>query len=393
MKQMEGVIASTCLDSHGERLTREALADLADSIGRKFIPIGIEHDPRKAPIGRLASAFVRERDDGESEVVAVLEIFEADDQSQDGADGREMAIQSREQELAITCDWTHRDPVDQEDVLAIANLLGSEPVYEGKKAAEPISVITFIAGTIVGGIAAGFLNQVGADAWALIKVRLNRIFSRQDKRKGEQLLKFSCLREIDGTQVEVVLVATNPNPQDIDDLLDHGLSAVDRLLPLYARNLADLRRLTFEYKDGDSVLLFGVSKDCKSWRPTVVESTQIIGEPLRLTLFKDSESSFTQALEEARIEYRKITPMPGAVMASGVAVEIAQTVATSSAIAAVLVAWIRARASRKVILTTATNEVIHIEGCSVKEVKGLLPLIRNGAVIDTARPSEPNEAT
>lgn len=114
-------------------------------------------------------------------------------------------------------------------------------------------------------------------------------------------------------------------------------------------------------------------------------------DPLRFTLFRDSEASFLQALDEAGVEYRKHVPVPGVAMASGTAIEIVQTLATSGAIAAVLVAWLKARASRKIVLNTSTNEVVHLEGYSVKEVEALLPLVKSATAIDTARPSGVND--
>ena len=385
MKQVEAVIASTRLDSQGERLTRDALVSLAESIGRKFVPVGEEHDPRKPPIGRLLSAAVQDREDGESEVLAILEIFDEDEPAKE-VDDREIVLRPSDGPVAISHDWTHLDPADQEDVLAISKILGSAPVYEGKKAAEPISVITFMAGTVVGTIAGGFLSQVGADAWTAIKPHLNKLFRRKERRKAEQLLKISVFKEIQGANVEVVILATNPEPKDVDGLIDRGLGAIDRLLPMYANRIPDVRRLTFDYNDGHPVLLFGLSKDCRPWRSVIGESMVMPNDSLRFTLFKGSEASFLHALDDAKLRYRKHEPAPGIVMASGTAIEIVQTLATSGAIAAVLVAWLKARASRKIILNTSTKEVVHLEGYSVREIEALLPLVKSATAIDTASP-------
>src|SRR5690348_17432950 len=76
MAQYEATIANTRLDRQGERLAKESLLLLAESINKHYIPVGIEHDPRQAPIGRVLSAFVRDCEDGEHEVIATFEIFD-----------------------------------------------------------------------------------------------------------------------------------------------------------------------------------------------------------------------------------------------------------------------------------------------------------------------------
>jgi len=102
-----------------------------------------------------------------------------------------------------------------------------------------------------------------------------------------------------------------------------------------------------------------------------------------LALFKDSEASFRQALDKSDIEYEAKKPKPGEVVAAGLIIEVVQTIATSGAIAAVLVAWLRARASRKIILTLEDNKVVHLEGYSIKEVQQVLPMVKSAAIIDT----------
>lgn len=108
---------------------------------------------------------------------------------------------------------------------------------------------------------------------------------------------------------------------------------------------------------------------------------------MRIALFKNSEASFIRALDEAGVIYEARALNSGAVMAAGTIIEVLQTIATPGAIAAVFVAWQKARASRKIILTLHGNRVVHLEGYSVEQVKELVPLIDHMAAIDT-RPEE-----
>lgn len=65
MLTKEAIIATTHRDSEGDKLALEALYSLVDGIRSSYIPIWDEHDPRKPPLGRIASAEVCERNDGE----------------------------------------------------------------------------------------------------------------------------------------------------------------------------------------------------------------------------------------------------------------------------------------------------------------------------------------
>lgn len=96
---------------------------------------------------------------------------------------------------------------------------------------------------------------------------------------------------------------------------------------------------------------------------------------MRVALFKDSQASFVQALDDAGVPYEELRAPPGPIMASSAMIAIAQTVAIAGAVASVLVAWLRARASRKVILTLHDKTIVHLEGYSVEQVRGLLPLV------------------
>ena len=100
-------------------------------------------------------------------------------------------------------------------------------------------------------------------------------------------------------------------------------------------------------------------------------------------LFKDSKDSFLYELDKASVKYSRVEAFSGVVMASGTLIAIAQAVASSTVLAAVVVAWIKARASRKIIVTTNTNEIIHIEGYSVAEVEKVLSIAMRVTVIDT----------
>ena len=112
---------------------------------------------------------------------------------------------------------------------------------------------------------------------------------------------------------------------------------------------------------------------------------------MRVALFKDSRASFLRSLDEAGIPFEELKTTPGTIMASAAMVIIAQTTAIAGAIATVLVAWLKGRASRKVILTLQDKTIIHVEGYSVEQVRELLPLVASMTVIDTSPAGQSNE--
>lgn len=92
--------------------------------------------------------------------------------------------------------------------------------------------------------------------------------------------------------------------------------------------------------------------------------------------------------DAAGIQYVRRRPEPGQVMNAGEWIEIAKVVPWV-AIAKVLVEWIRARASRKVIITLDDNSIFYAEGLSVDEVERLLPKAKTIVAAETKKPDNP----
>ena len=115
-------------------------------------------------------------------------------------------------------------------------------------------------------------------------------------------------------------------------------------------------------------------------------------EALRANVFKSSHDPFTQMLQESNIEYGEVKTFSNAFMASSMVLTVygvLQTAAPWAALAAVLVAWIKSRPTRKVIITTKDNQVIHLEGLTVQEIERVLALSSNLSVIDTNTEPKP----
>jgi hypothetical protein len=104
---------------------------------------------------------------------------------------------------------------------------------------------------------------------------------------------------------------------------------------------------------------------------------------INIYLFKESYEPFLALLQEGGIEFSQRPPQVGVVTNSGTAIAIAS--AAIAGLVKVIVAYLKARQSRKVIITTKGNKVVHFqaEGLSQTELERTIAQVRNITVIET----------
>jgi hypothetical protein len=109
----------------------------------------------------------RQRDDREFELVAEIELFEPDDRLEFTSEDRRTIVRyNADERVTVIDDRTFHDAEDQALIEDIRQMAGGRADTDGKKALEPITILT-IAVTIVGTkIAEGFVGQIGGDIWA-----------------------------------------------------------------------------------------------------------------------------------------------------------------------------------------------------------------------------------
>ena len=91
---------------------------------------------------------------------------------------------------------------------------------------------------------------------------------------------------------------------------------------------------------------------------------------IRVALHKNGQSEFLSLLSAHGVEYDERPHQLDVIMAGPATV--LEIISENAPLAAVLVAWFGARASRKVIIQTKNRDVVHIAGYSVKQVSKLL---------------------
>jgi hypothetical protein len=263
MQKLTGLLTTTRIDRHGHRMSRDSLEYGAEQINRLYVPFGVEHDPRIAPIGRVVAARVVALDDGEYGIQGDIEIFEPGDALPLEEGGREIPMRRYPATtLQIVSDMAFDDVESRAIIDELSQQLGSESTQEMKKALEPIAVIVIGgAGFALGQLALGFLGRLGEDGYELLKAKLKALIDRRKVVAKDTLLEFSFAVTVNGQDVEIDVQCTNPTGVAIDDIVRHQLQRIDAALPSLVDPRLGIRKLVFEHQDGDVHLRFAVRRD------------------------------------------------------------------------------------------------------------------------------------
>lgn len=259
MKIIEVVLSTTHIDRHNEMMSVGALESMVQQVKTNIIPMGVEHDPRIPPIGRIIDAKLRKREDGEHEVVGIVEIFE---------DGDEIPFSERRlpdrkpdtEKINLIYDRSYRSEQDQIIINNIAKILDSSPKEESKKSFDVLSVLAIVGAFTAGAISSGFFNSLGADAYELLKGNIKKLLGRKGKETDERLFKFNPTIEINDRIVDVEVIMTNPSESDIDSFFDEGIKELDTVVMDYIKDKS-VKKIVFEYENKKINIRFGVRID------------------------------------------------------------------------------------------------------------------------------------
>ena len=109
-------------------------------------------------------------------------------------------------------------------------------------------------------------------------------------------------------------------------------------------------------------------------------------ETLPVHLYKDSFGPFMALLNEHNVSYSMREQRSGVPMAAAQGVvELLQATAMWGALASVIVAFLKYRHSRKVIITTKNKEIIHAEGLTHEELLKILERAESLTAIETKK--------
>ena len=251
-----------------------ALRTMADMVSKHWIPVGIEHDPRIPPLGRVSAAELRKEPDGSTSLVGTIELFESGEAIPlDKAERRIVSWDRKSTGVSLSWDRSFRDDESQAIIRDIAEAFDIEPVQDLKKAVEPIAIIT-IASFVAGSIAGGFFGEIGADICRLLKEKLKTLFSSRHG-PGEQLFVLRLSLPRGDRLLEVEIITTDPTAEDLDALFADGHVQVATLLSTPGLLHPTIDRFVCSFRDGSLRLEFAIRQDAVPLSIRIVEKVSL----------------------------------------------------------------------------------------------------------------------
>jgi hypothetical protein len=254
-------LSTTHVDRHNERMSVEALKSMVTQSNENIIPLGIEHDPRKSPVGRIIQTKLVELDDGEYAIDGIAEMFDSSIDELSNVGNRSIPIRDYSNKgLQIITDRNFRDEDSKEHLLELSKILKNAHIEEEiKKSLDPITVLTIGGSFILGAIASGFFGEIGADGFRALKNILAKLFVKKSSGQEKLLhLEFTVSNGIKSINIEIIL--TDPTQDEINSVLDTGLNQLDILVAEHFENEMDFARIVYNYGADKFELNYSVLK-------------------------------------------------------------------------------------------------------------------------------------
>lgn len=217
----EQVMTTTNLDSQGDKLTRDELQQIFDTMPAEVL-IGIEHDASLPPMGRGFNKKMKQLDSGEWAIVMDVEVW--DEQLLKGFGGFSVgfnrgrictAYPGRPADLEIRLNPLHYpEEVFQDIVMMSTDSLNINTVEVKQRAEDPmaIAVLKFVSAAV----AAGFFGQIGSEAFNLLRKTLADLPFRTKSGKRGAVHILTPFEKWDRTY-QVVLVIDANSREDCDE--------------------------------------------------------------------------------------------------------------------------------------------------------------------------------
>lgn len=108
-------------------------------------------------------------------------------------------------------------------------------------------------------------------------------------------------------------------------------------------------------------------------------------ETLPIHVFKGSFAPVLILLKEHNIKYQMHEFRSGTIMASSQVVEVIVNASIWASLASVVIAFIKAKNGREVMITTKDNKIIHAKGLDSKQLQAVLQQAKDIKAIDTGK--------
>jgi len=263
MKILDSVIATTHIDRHGDRMTKEALEDLAVQAKSAYIPMLFNHDPRIPPLGRTADARIRLLPDGEYALVVTSEVFEPLENIKLRDETREIPLRIYDEGMiTVVRDRSYRARDDLQILEELEELRKICLEVEEKKAVEPISVLLIALAGAASALVSGFLNKMGGDTWDYLKPRISRLLRHRRAERPDFLLIFEVQAKRQVGILSIQCVLSSPSQEELEGFWLTGLTLFEQELPALLSLDKDIRKVVLYYEGGKLEPGFAVRKDC-----------------------------------------------------------------------------------------------------------------------------------
>lgn len=253
------------VDKHGDRMTLLALKSARDQTNSKVIASQNEHDFRLPPIGRMEKAYIRNIG-GVNWLLGEFRLFTINDINHENRlKGRELATHDQEQgTISVSCDRSYEvnDFIKDVEQLQKAFDATQQFNFEIKKSLEPISTLTVIIGMgatfAVSQLFGGFFSEAGKDAWVLLKNIIHKNSKVNTEKEKQYQFIFTFNNEFYKT--ELMLIFTNPEPDEIQNLILANRDKIDQKIISYYENSIRVKRVVYTCEKGKMIHAYSVYK-------------------------------------------------------------------------------------------------------------------------------------
>jgi hypothetical protein len=222
MKTIKGqIIASTEIDRHGEKLTKEQLKNLYDQIPEEKIT-GQHHDSTKKPIGKSYNKRFVTLDNGEYAIKTDIDIYDEEAFQNHGG----MSISYLGQR--ITLDPNKKPDIEvyfnplgykTDDIKSFIEITNDDIQIDGRelkqKAVEP-SVIMILKFASIS-IAAGFFGKMGSDLYDSLKNKMKKLANQRKLEKKDTMYHITYDLKVNNSKVNVLFEIAPQNLYFVDD--------------------------------------------------------------------------------------------------------------------------------------------------------------------------------
>ena len=108
-------------------------------------------------------------------------------------------------------------------------------------------------------------------------------------------------------------------------------------------------------------------------------------EVFPIHVFKHSFGPMLALLNDNDVKYQMREVRSGTIMASSGVIEVIVNASMWVSLASIIIAFIKAKNSREVMITTKDNKVIHAKGLDSKQLQSVLQHAKDVKAIDTGK--------